>query len=124
LHVHAIETAHLGTGWWKDNARASGMGYMDEEEEARTPAGAAFYVVKYLTKSIAYTEWPRGFRRVRTSQSWPKLPDMPRVEGWEFETLPHNSALDEVHAKYEQAGFVIEIMGSNEAWRFVSETIE
>ncbi len=124
MHIHAIETAHLGQEWWITNARQCGMGWKDEETPVRTPAGAAFYVVKYLTKSIDVLTWPKGFRRVRASRDWPKLPDMPPIPGWTWEVLARRDSIDESLAKYEQAGFEIQMLGSGEAWRFVSGQVD
>lgn len=66
LHVHMLDTFGLPSRWWKDNARACGLGYMAESEFARTAGGAARYASKYLSKGLG-TDWPKGFRRVRTS---------------------------------------------------------
>lgn len=121
LHVHAIETAGLGKHWWKDNARECGLGYMAEEEEARTPGGAAYYVVKYLTKALEYQEWPRGFRRVRTSAQWPKPPEMPIVEGWEWEPLRQEEQLSIAIQDLRQGGYEVRILDHSTAWEYVKE---
>lgn len=122
LHVHAIETGAFGEGWWKDNARACGLGYMAEEEKLRTAGGAAWYTSKYLTKSIDYSAWPRGFRRIRCSLGWPQIPEMEPVPGWDWRTLSKRESLDETIARYEEAGFEIQILGSQEAWDYVGES--
>lgn len=122
LHMHAIETAGLGERWWKDNGRECGLGFMADEEPARTPQGAAWYVVKYLTKSIAVTTWPRGFRRVRTSRGWPPLPEMDTIPGWVFKPLPKDRALDEHVAALQKAGFYVEGLNHVQAWDFIKDT--
>jgi len=39
--------------------------------------GASRYVAKYLFKETVFsTVWPKGWRRVRYSQNWPKLPEI------------------------------------------------
>jgi len=80
LHVHLIESANLGTRWWKDNARASGLGWRAEEEEFKggsaEPARAAAYAAKYLGKQMGVMVWPRYFHHIRTSQHYPELPAM------------------------------------------------
>ena len=80
LHVHLIESANLGTKWWKDNARASGLGWRAEEEEFKRggaePGRAAAYVSKYLGKQLGNKNWPRYFHHVRTSQHYPELPPL------------------------------------------------
>jgi len=123
LHVHAIETGAFGVRWWKDNARACGLGFMAEEQKLRSAGGAAWYTSKYLTKSIEWQHWPRGFRRVRASQGWPKLPDMESAPGWDWRTLTSVESLDEVVAKYEVAGYEIKILGSQEAWDYVDRDV-
>lgn len=122
LHVHAIETAALGTRWWKDNARECGLGFMADEQEARTPQGAAYYVVKYLTKSIGYTEWPRGFRRVRTSHDWPKLPAPEAAPGWKFNAIPKDRQLDEYVLGLRDEGYYVEMLDHVQAWGFIEES--
>lgn len=66
----------------KDLAVVCGFGYQAKEERV-TSDKASFYVAKYATKQSPYT--PRGFRRVRTSQDWAKLPDgqWPELVLWE-----------------------------------------
>lgn len=119
LHVHAIETGGLGERWWKDNARACGLGYMAEEEEVRSPGGAAYYVVKYLTKSLQTDVWPKGFRRVRTSQRWPKLPHAPLPEGWLFAPLEHDEPLNRTVTILEHKGYDVLVLDHFEAWEAI-----
>lgn len=40
-----------------------------------SPEAASRYVAKYLFKSSAFELWPKGWKRVRYSQNWPKLPE-------------------------------------------------
>jgi hypothetical protein len=81
LHVHMISSAHLGTRWWKDNARACGLGWRAEEAEFKgdpsDPARAAAYAGKYMGKQMGVRAWPRYFHRIRTSQKFPELPQDP-----------------------------------------------
>lgn len=120
MHVHAIETAGLGERWWKDNARACGLGYMADEEEIRTPEGAAWYVTKYLTKSISVLNWPKGFRRIRTSQSWPKS-SADQLQGWEFRVIPPQEQLSDVVEAYKAQGWSIENRDHKAAWGYISD---
>lgn len=121
LHVHAIETAGLGERWWKDNGRECGLGYMAEEEKALTAGGAAGYVVKYLSKSLAYTAWPKGFRRVRVSRQWPKMPKLPEIEGWTFEVLSQNEQLDLAFDDLQRAGYTVALLSHLQAWTYVKD---
>ncbi len=55
----------------------SGLGEQYDISEVASAEGASRYVAKYLFKdSIFETKWPDGWRRVRYSQSFPKLPDI------------------------------------------------
>lgn len=56
----------------KDLAVFCGFGYQAVEEKITDDQGA-FYVAKYASKQSPFT--PRGFRRVRTSKDWAKLPE-------------------------------------------------
>lgn len=86
LHAHVLVTTHLNdVRWWKGAAFASGFGYMASVETLVTPIIAARYVAKYLHKGKGAEEWPKGFRRVRTSQNWPKAQPAP-MEGWQWDT--------------------------------------
>lgn len=120
LHVHAIESAGLGNTWVKKNARKSGMGYIDEEKRLRTPTGAAWYTTKYLTKSLEFNAWPAGFRRIRTSQSWPKMEKLPPPDGWEFFKLPDSMGLDQQITQLEDVGYHVEILNHLIAWELVN----
>lgn len=52
-----------------------GLGWQYDLSELESVEGASRYVAKYLFKeSVFSTEWPKGWRRVRYSQNWPKLP--------------------------------------------------
>jgi len=119
LHIHAIETAGLGSRWWKDHARACGLGYMAEEDDIRGAAGAAYYVTKYLSKSLAADVWPKGFRRVRTSQRWPKLPHAPLPEGWSFTPLEHDEPLNRTITILEHKGYDVLVLDHIEAWEAI-----
>jgi len=119
LHAHAVETFNLGTRWWKDSSAECGLGYMAEEEEARTPGGAAYYVAKYLAKSLGAQNWPKGWRRVRTSRNWPKLPELPPNAGWDWSRLPGRASLAETVARLEGGGYEVVFLDHVEAWKYV-----
>lgn len=79
IHPHRVGVAHFhiitfeaSTQRIKDRAAHAGFGYMATEQLIEGWE-AARYVSKYTSKQGR--EMPRGFRRVRLSQHWPKLPD-------------------------------------------------
>ena len=54
-----------------------GLGWQYDFSELQSVEGASRYVAKYLFKASIFEEvWPKGWRRVRYSQNWPKLPDV------------------------------------------------
>lgn len=69
-HFHIISFC-LAPYRLKDLAVHCGFGYEADWKQI-TSAGGAAYVCKYASKQ-GY-EMPKGFRRVRVSRGWPKLP--------------------------------------------------
>jgi len=54
-----------------------GLGRQYDLSELESIEGASRYVAKYLFKETIFTDkWPKGWRRVRYSQNWPKLPEV------------------------------------------------
>lgn len=119
LHVHAIESAGVGRTWLKRAARESGLGYMDDETLLKSPRGAAHYTSKYLGKSLECCDWPKGFRRVRASRNWPKLPEQPLPEGWNFTPLEKSIPLQSEIDRYEIDGWRVEVLNHVSAWDFI-----
>jgi len=118
IHVHLLDTAGLPTRWWKDNGRESGLGYMNESGEVKSGAAAARYTTKYLSKQLEYQAWPKGFRRVRTSQKWPRLPEMPESI-FIFRPVQDGRALGDVVAGLLNAGYEVALANHREAWQLV-----
>ncbi len=107
FHIHLITTATLPTRWYKDNAAATGLGYEAKAVAILEARWCGGYVGKYLGKALSNMAYPKYFRRVNTSQGWPrpKEPETPyewqmlgskpqkviflmevaREEGWEVE---------------------------------------
>lgn len=75
LHTHAIMSAAISNTWISKSAHKCGLGYMSQSKPMRSSTAAAFYVSKYIGKSLTTENWPSRFRRVRTSQNWPELAD-------------------------------------------------
>lgn len=51
----------------------SGLGYQIDRQDIKPSAGVAWYVSKYSTKSTDSAAMPKGFRRCRYSENWPKM---------------------------------------------------
>lgn len=65
----------LGSDWLAQQVVKSGLGEQYDISFVDSAEGASRYVAKYLFKqSMFETNWPKGWRRVRYSQSFPKLP--------------------------------------------------
>jgi len=63
----------LWSAWFRGEVQAVGLGSECEISPVISAISAAAYVSKYLFKSSMSTKWPKGWRRVRYSQNWPKL---------------------------------------------------
>ena len=74
-HKMELHTANvLGSHWLAKEVVKSGLGEQYDISFVESVEGAARYVAKYLFKrSMFETNWPKGWRRVRYSQSFPKL---------------------------------------------------
>lgn len=68
------------------NERA-GLGSQHEITHIDIPEAVAVYVSKYLFKDSASTIWPKGWKRVRYSRTWPKLPDRHADIAWPLITM-------------------------------------
>jgi len=76
MHAHFLTNATQNERWYKDNARACGMGFQAKVESVESDGKAAAYVSKYIGKSLGGQPLPRKFRRVRCSQNWAKLGEL------------------------------------------------
>jgi hypothetical protein len=66
----------LRSDWLQSQVKRSGLGEEYDVSIVQTVEGASRYVAKYLFKdSIFTTDWPPRWKRVRYSQSFPRLPD-------------------------------------------------
>lgn len=79
-HRHGLLVADrvpaLRSGWIQAQVIRSGLGDQYDISRVRDTEAASRYVAKYLFKPAALqTAWPKGWRRVRYSQNWPKLDD-------------------------------------------------
>ncbi len=90
FHVHFITSATLPTRWYKDNGAQTGLGYQAKAVPITQAVECGAYVAKYLGKALANMKYPKYFRRVNTSQGWPKPPEPKTSVAWE--TLGSNLA--------------------------------
>lgn len=66
----------LRSHWLSKAVKRAGLGEQYDVSIAGTIEGASRYVAKYLFKETIFTDtWPKGWKRVRYSQSFPKLPE-------------------------------------------------
>jgi len=67
----------LRSDWLQRAVSRSGLGEQYDISRVRDQAAVSRYVAKYLFKQTAFsTEWPKGWKRVRYSQSFPRLPEL------------------------------------------------
>jgi len=70
------EIPTLRSKWLQKCVVSAGLGEQYDISIVETVEGASRYVAKYLFKDSIFTaEWPKGWKRVRYSQSFPKLPE-------------------------------------------------
>lgn len=65
----------LYSDWFVAANQSAGLGKATDCTEVRSVVGVTSYVSKYLFKDMQSALWPKGWRRLRYSQSWPKLPE-------------------------------------------------
>lgn len=119
-HMHLITNASLPftsrenkhgkvkhrSKWLKDNARASGLGFMTDYQPLDNAGFAAHYVAKYMTKSTETGEnWLKGMRRYQTSQDWTQLPDLHEETEFEWQYIESGSHIWFEFNNARDAGF-------------------
>lgn len=73
--MHLIATYSGTQKFIKDTAKKSGLGYIANVRYVDSGPAAAAYLSKYIGKDFCKLVWPPRFRRVRTSQNWPRVDD-------------------------------------------------
>lgn len=53
----------------------AGLGVQSRISIVDSPEACSRYIAKYLFKAAVFEDWPKGWKRVRYSQNWPKLPE-------------------------------------------------
>lgn len=77
----------LYSEWFTSRNVAAGLGRMCSISRIDNPLGATAYLGKYLFKDALHCLWPRNWRRIRYSRSWPKLPELGSGDGFPLVTL-------------------------------------
>lgn len=119
LHFHALVDADVKKKWWKDNARSCGMGYQNDLQEVNEAGGVGGYLTKYLVKMLDGASFPKGFRRIRTSQSWPALAGLPKPEGWDFVAMKPRSSREDEASSFQRSGYTVVFADEKSSWAWI-----
>jgi hypothetical protein len=119
VHLHGLFSHAVSKRWYKDNARACGLGYQVDLQEIKRDGGVAAYITKYLTKSVLEPQFAKGFRRVRTTRGWPKLPPMEARSGLVFEALERGESVASAVDQARRNGYRVVMAGSKSAWKLL-----
>jgi len=65
----------LWSEWFRHENVTAGLGVECDLSAINSPVAVAVYVSKYLFKDSMTTKFPSNWRRIRYSQSFPKLPE-------------------------------------------------
>ncbi len=68
--------------WFIRRNVSAGLGSQCEITEVKSAKGVASYIAKYLFKDAIKTKWPKGWRRIRYSRSWPREEKTIIDDGW------------------------------------------
>lgn len=116
LHVHGVASDGIPERWLKDNARECGLGYQAATGEIENPRRVASYVTKYLVKQLESTDWPKHFRRVRTSRGWPKPEPVTDTGSWHWVVLTSQDS-EEIEAEVlRREGYLVIVGDHRTAW--------
>jgi len=72
----------LWSEYYREKNVSSGLGIECDLSEIRNPVAVAVYAAKYLFKDAQVTEFQKGWRRIRYSRNFPKMPPMPSKEAF------------------------------------------
>lgn len=116
VHAHIICTGDLSRRWWKDSAYQSGLGFQAYAKQMTDPVQASGYVSKYLGKEVHKAQWPRGFRRVRSSANWPRLDETQPPDRYDYEVFKSKGALWWSIYFLRDAGYTVTISEGVKDW--------
>lgn len=100
LHYHTLvdcawgcyhNGACLRSQWLHDNLVEIGLGYRYDISKLNSIEGVVSYITGYITSGFN-VEFPRGFRRVRVSQNFPKGVQEETNTEYLWEIIPANSS--------------------------------
>lgn len=72
----------LWSEWFRSANTTAGLGTECDLSYIDNPVGVAVYVSKYLFKDSMTTKFEKGWRRIRYSQSFPKLPEIDNAQAF------------------------------------------
>lgn len=99
--------------WMQRAVLSAGLGREYDISLVRDIEAASRYVAKYLFKDTALTKWPDGWRRIRYSQSWPKLPEQTSKQAF-----PLLSLADYDRLEHEAKAVTAVSLDEKRAWEF------
>lgn len=104
---------------WMDKAvERSGLGEQYDLSQVRSEAAASRYVAKYMFKQTAFdSQWPKGWKRVRYSQSFPKLPEI-KTEAFVLRTQADWDKLGRLATIVRPADIDVEEYAAYKLYRF------
>lgn len=109
VHAHLIATNTLKKRFWKDASYHAGLGYIADVQDMDNAGMVPWYVSKYMGKEVHKLVWPKGFRRVRVSRGWPKLPEREQDESMEYSVFQNWLAAEWELMMLEDYGYTIDI---------------
>ena len=125
LHAHMIVNCSFGATfshtdkrgkdwyscrWIKDNPAKCGLGYMNDIRPVNNAGLGAWYVSKYVGKTLDVPNWPEHFRRVRPSINWPEQPEIDEmVSGLEWVVVPSHKIESEAQKLWAKNYDIIDL---------------
>lgn len=92
------EITRLRSDWLQNAVRKAGLGEQYDFSLVRNVEGASRYAAKYLFKETMFAaDWPKGWKRIRYSNNFPKLPEVatdafPLIEFSDWHLLSRRAA--------------------------------
>lgn len=72
----------LWSDWFRKANIKAGLGTECDISTVLSTVAVATYIAKYLFKDLQITEFPPGWRRIRYSQNFPKLPPIENIDAF------------------------------------------